>query len=152
MPEHEIAQRDDAHAPTLESFEQYAHHGVPVWVRSMLKGQYWPHCLCRSCVHFKKDDEKNCPVAKELDHLCQKNSLAAPVYECPQFEWNDMPEWGDKPNPGSQEALDEGCTCPVLDNHHGTGCGYKSADGKTAFIMTMGCPVHNPLPDAEEEE
>lgn len=25
------------------------------------------------------------------------------------------------PNPGSNQALDQGCTCPVLDNGHGKG-------------------------------
>jgi hypothetical protein len=26
-----------------------------------------------------------------------------------------------KPNPGSDDAIDAGCTCPVLDNGHGKG-------------------------------
>lgn len=45
----------------------------------------------------------------------------------------------DVSNPGSDEALDAGCTCPVVDNNHGRGS-YKG-DG---FIITMGCPVHDP--------
>lgn len=45
------------------------------------------------------------------------------------------------PNPGSDAALALGCTCPVLDNAHGTGPG--------PFWLTWGCPVHKPkeLPD-----
>lgn len=43
-----------------------------------------------------------------------------------------------EPNPGTQEARDKGCTCPVIDNHYGRGA-YK--DGKT-FIYNMNCPVH----------
>lgn len=39
------------------------------------------------------------------------------------------------PNPGSDEALDKGCTCPVLDNGHGRG-----RDGH--FIMMADCPLH----------
>lgn len=48
------------------------------------------------------------------------------------------------PNPGSNEALDLGCTCPVLDNHHGRGCGIKDLDGNVMFWYTNGCPVHRP--------
>jgi hypothetical protein len=25
------------------------------------------------------------------------------------------------PNPGTEEAIKQGCKCPVLDNHHGRG-------------------------------
>lgn len=39
------------------------------------------------------------------------------------------------PNPGSDAALDRGCTCPVLDNGHGRGNG--------PFWITGGCPVHD---------
>lgn len=42
------------------------------------------------------------------------------------------------PNPGSTEALDLGCTCPVLDNHQGHG--YRGQAG--VFIYAMNCPVH----------
>ena len=44
------------------------------------------------------------------------------------------------PNPGSDAALELGCTCPVVDNGHGKGCGY----GKNMFWHTAGCPVHHP--------
>jgi len=27
----------------------------------------------------------------------------------------------DKPKPGSAEAVDLGCTCPIIDNHYGKG-------------------------------
>ena len=30
------------------------------------------------------------------------------------------------PNPGSDAAIARGCTCPVLDNHHGMGMGETS--------------------------
>ncbi len=39
------------------------------------------------------------------------------------------------PNPGSDAALDAGCTCPVLDNGHG-----RRSDG--LFWITLGCPLH----------
>ena len=43
-----------------------------------------------------------------------------------------------KPNPGSDEAVARGCTCPVLDNEHGLGA---DGTGKT-FWITTGCPLH----------
>ncbi len=47
------------------------------------------------------------------------------------------------PNPGSQAAINRGCTCPVIDNHHGEGVPMS---GGTQFWMTAGCPVHAPGP------
>ena len=47
------------------------------------------------------------------------------VHECPYV-----------PNPGSNEAIELGCICPVLDNNHGRGSG--------PFWYTEGCPVHCP--------
>lgn len=45
-----------------------------------------------------------------------------------------------RPNPGSDEALAQGCLCPVLDNGHGRTCPYPP-DG---WWITAGCPVHAP--------
>jgi len=43
-------------------------------------------------------------------------------------------------NPGSKEATDKGCTCPVLDNHHGRGV---SQGGKEPlFWKNEHCPLH----------
>lgn len=47
------------------------------------------------------------------------------------------PTFPKKPNPGSNEALDLGCTCPVLDNGHGQG--YFISD---CFVISADCPVH----------
>lgn len=44
----------------------------------------------------------------------------------------------DIPNPGSGEAIEQGCTCPILDNGHGRG--YMGIEGQ--FIITAGCPLH----------
>lgn len=41
------------------------------------------------------------------------------------------------PNPGSREAVEAGCTCPVLDNCDGAG--YL---GGPDFVMSSGCPIH----------
>lgn len=46
------------------------------------------------------------------------------------------------PNPGSQGALDLGCTCPVLDNNHGVSAPWPPDD----WWFTEDCPVHRPKP------
>ena len=38
--------------------------------------------------------------------------------------------------PGSEEAIELGCLCPVLDNHHGAG----TPNG--LFWISAGCPIH----------
>lgn len=43
------------------------------------------------------------------------------------------------PTPGSDEALNQGCTCPVLDNGHGMG--HMGEPG--IFVPNEGCPLHN---------
>ncbi len=45
-------------------------------------------------------------------------------------------------NPGSKEARDSGCTCPVLDNGYGLGCGYRDEKGTMLFYINTDCPVH----------
>jgi len=45
------------------------------------------------------------------------------------------------PNPGSQEALVAGCTCPVLDNGHGAGA-FKDEYGEPQFWINEECPIH----------
>lgn len=48
------------------------------------------------------------------------------------------------PNPGSNEAISQGCTCPVLDNGHG-----RRNDGW--FVMSIGCPLHAPVVTPETD-
>lgn len=43
------------------------------------------------------------------------------------------------PNPGSDEALKQGCKCAVLDNCHGRGA-FDFPDGQ--FWITEDCPLH----------
>lgn len=45
-----------------------------------------------------------------------------------------------EPNPGSEEAQEQGCICPVMDNNHGQGI----PDGKGGYVFWMNdnCPVH----------
>ena len=51
----------------------------------------------------------------------------------------------DKPNPGSDAAINAGCTCPVLDNGHGRGYmgGARNRDtGEIMFVYNANCPLH----------
>lgn len=50
------------------------------------------------------------------------------------------------PNPGSEEAVKKGCTCPVIDNARGKGFPWPDAEGNlaTSFWITSGCPLHAP--------
>ena len=41
-------------------------------------------------------------------------------------------------NPGTQEAIDEGCICPTMDNEYGRG--YMGIEG--IFVHRLDCPVH----------
>lgn len=50
------------------------------------------------------------------------------------------PKQQSRPNPGSDAALDAGCTCPVLDNGHGTGR-LQGAD--ILFWVAADCPLHS---------
>lgn len=42
------------------------------------------------------------------------------------------------PNPGSDEALRQGCTCPVLDNGHGD----EELGRIRGFWINAECPLH----------
>jgi len=42
-------------------------------------------------------------------------------------------------NPGSSNAMDMGCECPVLDNSFGKGS-YSHGDG--TWWINDGCPIH----------
>ena len=46
-------------------------------------------------------------------------------------------------NPGSDEAIKAGCTCPVMDNYYGKGIG-KDKSGETLFWYDGECPIHTP--------
>lgn len=44
-----------------------------------------------------------------------------------------------KPNPGSKEAIEQGCLCPKWDNN----CGKGSYYGEGTFFISEKCPLHN---------
>ncbi len=45
------------------------------------------------------------------------------------------------PPPGSDEAIELGCLCPVLDNGRGRGM-FKDKDGQPVFWINGYCPLH----------
>lgn len=56
-----------------------------------------------------------------------------------EFEDRLMVRDAKLPNPGSDEARNRGCICPVLDNNHGRWPTYEP-DG---WIYRMDCPLHS---------
>lgn len=50
----------------------------------------------------------------------------------------------DVPQPGSKEATDTGCECPVVDNHYGKGYmgGITDDNGMTLYAIHEGCLLH----------
>ncbi len=45
------------------------------------------------------------------------------------------------PNPGSIKAVNQGCTCPMMDNRCGKGAiNFPEGD----FRISQGCPLHDP--------
>ncbi len=53
------------------------------------------------------------------------------------------------PNPGSPEAIEQGCKCPRYDNCHGDGYSIDRATGEPLFVQNGDCPLHGV---ATEEE
>ena len=49
--------------------------------------------------------------------------------------------------PGSDEAIDAGCTCAVIDNGHGKG--MSGPGGGKLWWITGGCPLHDKRPADE---
>ena len=54
------------------------------------------------------------------------------------------------PDPGSHDAVRQGCTCPVIDNNHGKGFPFGDDLDSVAFVMTADCPLHFPFYQRQE--
>jgi hypothetical protein len=53
-------------------------------------------------------------------------------------------------NPGSKDAIDEGCLCPILDNYYGLG---HLRDGeKYGWVINLDCPMHGDIFKEEKED
>jgi hypothetical protein len=47
--------------------------------------------------------------------------------------------------PGSPEAVEKGCDCPILDNSRGKGAyggGIRDSDGDILYWINQKCPLH----------
>lgn len=55
-----------------------------------------------------------------------------------------MTAWDETPNPGSDEAHEQGCRCPILDNAHGDGYSLDRATGEPLFVIVESCKLHWP--------
>ncbi len=47
------------------------------------------------------------------------------------------------PKPGSLEAVEAGCSCPVLDNAHGGG--WIGVGDTVYYWQSENCPLHTPI-------
>lgn len=56
----------------------------------------------------------------------------------------------DTPNPGSPEAVEQGCKCPRIDNRHGAG--LCVIDGERLSVIAGDCPLHGFEPASEGGE
>jgi hypothetical protein len=45
------------------------------------------------------------------------------------------------PKPGSDEAIAQGCECPVMDNGHDRGY-CQDENGEWIFVVNADCPLH----------
>ncbi len=48
------------------------------------------------------------------------------------------------PNPGSEEAVALGCSCPIIDNHYGKGVPHNIDlhNGPILFWISADCKIH----------
>lgn len=53
-------------------------------------------------------------------------------------------------NPGSQEAIKHGCTCPEEDNHYGLGRPINDGANRS-FWITLYCPLHSDFEEKKDE-
>lgn len=54
-------------------------------------------------------------------------------------------------NPGSDEAAEQGCLCPRMDNAYGRGYlgGMRDDDGELLFVRRSDCPLHGAEEDSD---
>ena len=81
------------------------------------------------------DEKKNTMYNNAQRESPQKNAISAEIMTTP--------------NPGNDEAIEQGCTCPVLDNAHGRGI---MGGEELGFWITAGCPLHGQEIKSPESE
>ena len=61
-----------------------------------------------------------------------------------------MTTFKDKPAPGSPEAVQQGCSCPISDNARGMGA-WGTSGPDAVYWINATCPLHGVLPPDEPE-
>ena len=64
---------------------------------------------------------------------------------------NHMPPETYPHPPGSPAAVQDGCTCPQMDNHRGQGNGYVDSEGAPMYWYDLACPLHGNLESVPPE-
>lgn len=96
---------------------------------------------------FEARNEWMLKILRWLEDVQQVERGLPPIWTKPELAVIvPIPEkvlhWDDEvPVPGSDEALELGCTCPVMDNHRGAGI---VIDGSVQYWYAEDCPIHYP--------
>lgn len=103
--------------------------------RKELKGKGWS----------SKGNKDYCPQCSQITSMYKKKAAPKKTKQVPDYwpgniNWPGNVEIDMKTRPGSPEAQEAGCTCPVLDNEHGLGRGGCGA--KFGWYMVETCPIH----------
>ena len=97
-----------------------------------------PECGCQTFKVFMDFSKTNNNLLQEL--TCDDYVTCTTCDR--EFLMGELVEDLTIPDPGTQEAIAMGCTCPVEDNNHGKG--YTTGpDGEVLFVYSHDCPVHN---------
>ncbi len=94
---------------------------------------------------FVRRKSENRPTKRQRQERAERRearrSVAMPLNGRSSAVQNGNAEDGAEtvPNPGSSEALAQGCTCPRYENNHGVGV---DPDAPGTFIYVKGCPLH----------
>ena len=91
-------------------------------------------------------------MTNKCKHDPRETNKAVSMYHCPEcgemviagLEHPDYSKINKYPhNPGSDQAIKDGCKCPVMDNSYGRGSGYVDDEGNPQFWISADCPLHN---------
>ena len=54
--------------------------------------------------------------------------------------------------PGDKRSIEDGCLCPVFDNHNGDGSGYFDKNGEPVYWFYSQCPLHGDSENIDNNE
>ena len=88
----------------------------------------------------KKNEQT--PVEPNMSALDAMLNAAGPIQNPIAVEVETVLTAERKPNPGSEDSLRSGCTCPVEDNKYGVGAHDNTETGEPMFWVNEECPIH----------